>query len=104
MVVMVRLENNKVYITKDVKKIIRRMNRVKPIDSFVFVNSIDMLCPNAKDTKIVKVIVSSVEKGKVKSKDTYYIDSGDDSMNQMVKDICEYKNNKVYSIVDSNAC
>ena len=98
MIVMVRLENNKAYITSDVKKTIRRMNRVKPIDSFVFVNSIDMLCPNAKDTKIVKVIATVVEKGKEKRKETYYIDSGDDSMNQMVKDICDYKNAKVYSV------
>lgn len=98
MIVLVRIENSKVFITKDVKRAVRGMNRVKPVDSFVFVNPLDMLCSNAKDSKIVKVIVSVVEKGKEKSKHTYYIDSGDDSMNEMVNSICNYKNAKLYSV------
>ena len=98
MLVMVKIENNKVFINKDVKYTVRKMNRVKPLDSFIFVNPLDMLCSNAKDSKIVKVIIFVVEKGKEKSKHTYYIDCGDDSMNQMVNDICDYKNAKLYSI------
>ena len=97
MIVMVKLENNKVFINRDIKSTLAKMNRVKAVDSFVFINSIDMLCSNAKDSKIVKIIASVVEKGKEKSRHTYYIDTNDDSMNDMVNSICDYKKTKLYT-------
>lgn len=100
MVVMVKLENNKLYINKDVKKKIYGLNICNSLpDSFVLVNAIDMLCPNAKDSCVVKIILTVCEKGKEKSKSTYYIKQDDDSINEMVKEICEYKENtKLYTI------
>ena len=98
MFVMVKLENNKAFINRDVKYTVLKMNRVKPVDSFVFINSIDMLCSNSTDSRIVKVIASVVEKVKEKNRYTYYIDTGDDSMNVMVDSVCNYKNAKLYSV------
>lgn len=99
MVFMVKKENNKLYINKDIKKKIYELNICDTMpDSFVLVNAIDMLCPNAKDSCIVKVILTVCEKGKEKSKSVYYINQDDDSINEMVKDICEYKDNtKIYT-------
>jgi len=100
MVFMVRGENNKLYINKEIKDKIHKLQVCETLpDSFVFVNAIDMLCPNAIDVKVVKVVLTVCEKGKEKSKETYYIKQDDDSMNEMVKAICEYKDNtKIYTM------
>ena len=96
--VLVKLENNKLYVNKETKKKVLGLNRsVDYSSNFTFVNVLDMLCNDATNTKIVKLIVSNYENGKEKSRDTYYVDQSDDRMNEMVNAICDYKKAKLYS-------
>ena len=92
-------ENSKVYINSDVKRKVLEVRKNNKIhDKYVLVNVLDMLAPNAVDTNVVKIILSFNEKGKERSRETYYINQSDDNINMMVKEICEYGKAKLYSI------